>query len=82
MPYASGDARCEIYSPAMSVNRIFRDHGHQSIYDFPTMAAMLQRVGFVEIQKVSFGYGAVESLILDSEARAIKSLYVEAKKPG
>jgi predicted SAM-dependent methyltransferase len=82
MPYASGDARSEIYSPAMSVNRIFRDHGHQFISNFPTMATLLKRVGFVDIQKTRFGCGAVESLILDSEGRAIESLYVEGKKPA
>lgn len=35
MPYASGDVRADgIYSPALSMNRIFRSHGHQFTYDF------------------------------------------------
>lgn len=82
MPYASDDVREDgIYSPAMSVNRIFRAHGHQFIYDFPTMAAMLEKVGFVEVSKSRFGDGANPSLILDTPGRAIESLYVEARKP-
>jgi predicted SAM-dependent methyltransferase len=82
MPYASGDARADgIYSPAMTINRIFRAHGHQFIYDFSTMAAMLEKVGFVEVNKKRLGDGANPSLILDTPSRAIESLYVEARKP-
>src|SRR5205823_1770272 len=82
MPYGSEDAGEEgIYSPAMSVNRIFRAHGHQFIYDFPMMALMLEKVGFVEVKKFRFGEGANPSLILDTPDRAIESLYVEARKP-
>jgi predicted SAM-dependent methyltransferase len=82
MPYASDDARADgIYSPAMSVNRIFRDHGHQFIYDFATMAEMLKKVGFVKIAKVGFGCGSDPRLILDTPSRAVESLYVEAQKP-
>ena len=81
MPYGSDDAReYGIYSPAMSVNRTFRAHGHQFIYDFSTMAAMLEKVGFVDVKKVHFGEGANQSLILDTPRRAIESLYVEARK--
>jgi SAM-dependent methyltransferase len=83
MPYASGDARSDgIYSPAMSVNRIFRGHGHQFIYDFATFAVTLRSVGFDEINKASFGHGAAPSLILDTPGREIESLYVEARRPA
>ena len=82
MPYAIHDARADgIYFPVMSVNRVFREHSHQFMYDFPTMAAMLQKVGFVEVNKKRFGEGANPSLILDTPSRAMKSLYVEAQKP-
>src|SRR5262249_2376228 len=83
MPYGSEDARERedgIYSPVMSVNRIFRSHGHQFIYDFPTMAVMLKKAGFINIAKVYFGHGANQSLILDTPSRAVESLYVEAQK--
>lgn len=82
MPYASDDVRADgIYSPAMSVNRIFRSHGHQFIYDFPTMEAMLNHVGFINIAKTRFGCSTDQTLILDARSRAIESLYVEAQKP-
>jgi len=80
MPYASEDAIHDIYSPAMSVNRIFRAHGHQFIYDFETLAAMLSKVGFVEITKRTFGEGSDSKLIFDTPTRSIESLYVEARK--
>jgi Methyltransferase domain len=82
MPYGVDDARKDgIYSAAVSVNRIFREHGHEFIYDFATMAAMLDKVGFIEVNKACFGEGANSLLILDTPARAIESLYVEARKP-
>jgi predicted SAM-dependent methyltransferase len=82
MPYGRDDMRKDgIYSPVMSVNRIFRAHGHQFIYDFPTMAAMLEKVGLVEVKKARFGDGVNRSLILDTPTRAIESMYVEARKP-
>ena len=82
MPYASGDVRADgIYSPALSMNRIFRSHGHQFTYDFATMAAMLEKAGFAFVTKVCFGRGANPSLILDSPSRAIESLYIEARRP-
>jgi hypothetical protein len=65
----------------MSVNRIFREHGHQFIYDFSTMAAMLEKTGFVGVRKARFGDGANPSLILDTPGRVVESLYVEAQKP-
>jgi predicted SAM-dependent methyltransferase len=82
MPYGADDAKKGgVYSPAVSVNRIFREHGHEFIYDFGTMAAMLEKAGFIEVNKASFGKGANPLLILDTPARAIESLYVEARKP-
>lgn len=81
MPYAGGDITADgLYSPAMSVNRIFREHGHQFIYDFTTMAAMLGRAGFTDVRRVSVGQGADPRLILDTPGRAVESLYVEARK--
>jgi predicted SAM-dependent methyltransferase len=81
MPYANGDVRADgIYSPAMSVNRIIREHGHQFIYDFATMAAILKKIGFTDISKASCGHGTDRSLIFDNPGRAVESLYVEARK--
>ena len=37
MPLSEGDSYKGMYSPIMSVNRIFRDHGHLFIHDFQTL---------------------------------------------
>jgi predicted SAM-dependent methyltransferase len=68
-------------SPAVSINRLFRGHGHQFIYDFPTLQAMLDQTGFVSIKKMKFGDSQDTRLLLDTPSRQIESLYVEAKKP-
>jgi predicted SAM-dependent methyltransferase len=81
MPYGDEDAVENIYSPSMSINRVFRAHGHQFIYDFDTLAKMLGAAGFVDVVKLQFGVGKDANLLLDSEERAIESLYVEARKP-
>jgi len=80
MPYAEEDPIAGVYSPMLSINRIFRGHGHQFIYDFATLALMLERTGFVEISRRQFGDSHDQRLLLDSPQRAIESLYVEARK--
>jgi predicted SAM-dependent methyltransferase len=82
MPYATDDARPDgIYSPAMSINRIMRAHGHQFIYDFATLETMLKTAGFNRIRKTQFGESADPRLLLDTPSRSIESLYLEAQKP-
>jgi predicted SAM-dependent methyltransferase len=81
MPYSQSDAIDDLYSPAMSVNRIIRNCGHQFIYDFPTLAMMLDKAGFTEICKRSFAKGRDPKLLLDTSERAVESLYVEGRKP-
>lgn len=80
LPYADTDAIFdgECYTPAMSVNRIMRLHGHQFIYDFETMRALLERSGFHEIREETFQRGRDPQLLLDTPMRAVESLYVEA----
>lgn len=62
------------------INGIFRNHGHQFIYDFETVAMILRECGFADIRKEQFRSGKDEMLLLDTESRAIESLYVEAVK--
>jgi predicted SAM-dependent methyltransferase len=81
LPHAQKDEFEGLYAPIMSVNRIFRAHGHQFIYDFETCAQLLKRNGFVDIRRESFRRGRDANLLLDREARALESLYVEASKP-
>ena len=80
MPYAAEDPIGGIYSPMLSINRIFRGHGHQFIYDFSTLSLMLGQAGFIGIGKRRFGESDDQRLLLDSPERAIESLYVEARK--
>jgi len=83
MPYAEWfelRRKDRIYSPAMSVNRIFRSHGHKFIYDFATLREMLRFVGFSDIRKMHFREGT-STLIFDAESRKEESLYLEALRP-
>jgi len=82
MPHADDDARPRgIYTPAASLNRLFRAYNHQFIYDFATLKAMLDKCGFIEIRKTQFGDSRDSRLLLDSPSRRIDSLYVEAQRP-
>lgn len=79
LPYADCDTNANgIYTPFMSVNRIFYDHGHRFIYDFETLALVLRRAGFQEVDRCSFAIGREPRLLIDTPARAVESLYVEA----
>lgn len=82
MPYWQNDKRADgIYSPALSINRIFYDHQHRFIYDFAILRIMLEKVGFANITKMRFGRSHDARLLLDLPNREIESLYVEAQKP-
>jgi SAM-dependent methyltransferase len=80
LPYSYRDSKDGLYSPIISVNRIFRDEGHEFIYDFDCLEKLLLKTGFGQILKLSFGHGRVPSLLLDSSSRRIESLYIEATK--
>jgi predicted SAM-dependent methyltransferase len=80
LPYAETDGFSDIYTPIMSVNRIFRGHGHKFIFDFQTFQRLLDNKGFIEIRRENFGSGRDRRLLIDSESRAFESLYVEASK--
>lgn len=82
LPYADDDRHGQIYSPIMSVNRIFRAHGHLFIYDFDTLRQLLVKHEFVNVVKESLGSGRDSRLLIDTPSRAIESLYIEASKPS
>jgi hypothetical protein len=60
---------------------VFCQFGHRFIYDLTTMSQLLERNGFVDIRRSSFGEGADPALVIDTEWRKQGSLYVEATKP-
>jgi hypothetical protein len=80
MPYGEQDAKARLYSPVMSVNRIFYSHGHKFIYDAPLLSAALLDAGFNNPKPCSFRTGSDPDLILDSWGREVESLYIEAQK--
>lgn len=81
LPYAQSDQFRGRYTPMLSVNRIFRDDGHQFIYDFATMRLLLEDAGFANITKHTFRQGADLVLLRDTADRQVESLYIEAAKP-
>jgi predicted SAM-dependent methyltransferase len=79
IPYAESDeSRFAIVTPMVSVNRIFRDHGHRFIWDFETLRLALLRCGFSRVDRRIFGEGSDLKLIRDTSSRQAESLYVEA----
>ncbi|HYE89092.1 MAG TPA: methyltransferase domain-containing protein [Vicinamibacterales bacterium] len=82
LPYSENHSIDGIRSPIVTVNRIFRHHGHQFIHDFDFLRQLLEQAGFTDIAKTSCGVGRDPLLLLDSPHRAIESLYVEATRPA
>jgi predicted SAM-dependent methyltransferase len=79
LPYAADDAEdFPIVTPIVSVNRIFRAHGHLFIWDFETLTAALLRLSFRDVMKAAFGEGRDDKLLIDTPLRKVESLYVEA----
>lgn len=76
MPYEEG------YITAMArINGIFRNHGHQFIYDYQTVEYLLNEIGFSKAKKESYQSGRNAQLYgKDTDWREIESLYVEATK--
>jgi hypothetical protein len=67
----------------MAINHNFFDHGHLYAYDAATLGRLLADAGFRDIAQTSFRKGEDEVLLIDSPARSVESLYMEARKsPG
>ena len=57
------------------VNVLFRNFGHQYIYDYETLAKILREVGFINVTRRPFDPS------MDSEHRRDWTLYIDAYKP-
>ena len=68
-------------TPLMSVNRVFRNFGHEYAWDFQTVKYYLELVGFNDVTRFNFNVGRDKNLLLDTKERACESLYIEAIKP-
>jgi len=75
MPYEDG-----FITGMARINGIFRNHGHKFIHDFETIYKILEQTGFKNIKREKFKSGRDENLLMDTEYRAIESLYVECEK--
>jgi predicted SAM-dependent methyltransferase len=80
LPYSETDDLDGLYTPAMSVSRIYREWGHRFIYDFETLHALLARHGFIDISRETYRSGRDDTLLQDSAEHVCESLYVEASK--
>ena len=85
-PYQASEEKNALWTPMMSVNRIFYQDrespfGHRTIHDFPLLAALLRAGGFENITRRSFGEGRDPRLLIDTPDRRCESLYVEATAP-
>jgi len=67
-------------SPMARINGLFRNHGHMFIYDFETLRILLENAGFKDIRRASYREGRNKDLLIDTDWRAVESLYVEASK--
>ncbi len=75
MPYEKG-----YITPMARVNGIFRNFGHKFIYDFETFEKLLIKEGFTNVKKEKYAKGRDHRLLIDTDWRAVESLYVEASK--
>jgi predicted SAM-dependent methyltransferase len=74
--------RCQFRTPMEVINEVARQkQEHQYLYDFETLALKLSEAGFGSIHRCTFQSGeGPRELLIDSQARAFESLYVEATR--
>jgi predicted SAM-dependent methyltransferase len=72
--------RCQFHTPMEVINEVARQkQEHQYMYDFETLALKLSEAGFGSIRRCAFQRGeGPQALLIDRQARAFESLYVEA----
>lgn len=58
----------------------YQRYEHQCLYDWPLMHRTLADAGFADIERRSFGEGAIPALTIDDSKYEWESLYVEAKR--
>ncbi len=85
-PYQETEQRDPLWTPMLSVNRIFYQDrespfGHRLIYDFALLSRVLGDCGFIDIRRQAFRTGRDPQLLVDAESRRCESLYIEATVP-
>lgn len=82
-PYQAEEQARDLWSPMVSVNRIFYQDreslfGHRTIFDFQLLELLLREAGFTRVVRCDFLTGADSTLLVDTPDRRVESLYVEA----
>ncbi|MDI1249703.1 MAG: hypothetical protein PSV13_12635 [Lacunisphaera sp.] len=82
-PYQAEEQARDLWSPMVSVNRIFYQDreslfGHRTIFDFPLLQLLLQEADFTRVVRRDFLDGADTTLLVDTPAWRVESLYAEA----
>ena len=82
-PYQDSDYDQGIWTPMMSVNRVFYQDrespfGHRTIFDFQLLHTVLSKCGFTHAERREFCCGRSPHLLIDTPGRQVESLYVEA----
>jgi SAM-dependent methyltransferase len=84
------DPELGLRTPAVAVNSIFYEHGHRFIYDFETLAHLLQQAGFIDVRRCASGESECPELRgIDSHAtpmgsdvfNRLETIVVEASRP-
>jgi predicted SAM-dependent methyltransferase len=71
----------DIFTPMHILNHVFQQDGeHLFGYDFETLAWLLRRVGFADVQRMRYGESLDPQLAIDRLEHAKYSLYVDARK--
>jgi hypothetical protein len=83
-PFQDTEILSPIWTPLQSVNRVYYQDrespfGHQTMYDFQMLKALLAHCGFSQVVRSEFGVGSDPVLLVESPERRIESLYVEAR---
>lgn len=71
------------------VNSLFHDHGHQFLFDEPTLDHLLRQAGFTDVRRRAPGESddpqlrglELHHLVIGTEANAFETLVLEARKP-
>ncbi|MBS0517124.1 MAG: methyltransferase domain-containing protein [Proteobacteria bacterium] len=70
-----------VNKPVALINEVFYGPSHRFMYDFRTLAEVLEQAGFTKAVKLSLNEGSDPRLLIDVPERVSESLYVEARKP-
>jgi predicted SAM-dependent methyltransferase len=79
----------DLPADAVVVNSLFHDHGHQFLYDEPTLAALLRAAGFVDVRRYAPGVSDLPELsglelhhyVIGHAANNYETLVLEARRP-